>query len=78
MFIKALEYETVNNVVDPKQALGEKYNVAAPVTPVTPTQHNHPRDSLSSGNTLDKSVLEGSGDTFDRSPALEGGRAARH
>ena len=72
MFIKALEYETVNLVVDPKQALGEKFD-----TKITKSQHI-PRDSVGSGKSTDKSMAGGSGGTFDRSPDLETGRIPHH
>tara|TARA_R110002003_G_scaffold143_1_gene13209 strand:- start:11685 stop:12773 length:1089 start_codon:yes stop_codon:yes gene_type:complete len=80
MFIKALEYETVN-MADPKQALAEKFDRS------TAEKKNDPPmsrgnvasgNTLNSGNTLDKSVAEGPADTYERSPALEGGHAARH
>ncbi|KAH7070659.1 aquaporin-like protein [Paraphoma chrysanthemicola] len=82
MFIKALEYETVNMVADPKKALAEKFDrtTGANKSELPPTS----RDSvgsgvtLGSGNTLDRSVVDRPMDTYERSPALEGGHTARH
>lgn len=72
MFIKALEYETVNLVADPKQALGEKFDHK-----ILKGKHL-PHDSVGSGNSIDKSMTGGSGDTFDRAPDLETGRTPHH
>ncbi|KAF2032376.1 aquaporin [Setomelanomma holmii] len=80
MFIKALEYETVNLTTDPKQTLAEKFDSSAAHKKNVPVS----RDSmgsghtLGSGNTLDKSVVDGPAGTYESSPALEGGHVARH
>lgn len=71
MFIKALEYETVNLVVDPKQALGEKFD-----TRITPGSSDT-RVSATSGKSIDKSMTGGTGHTFDQAPDLENGRVPR-
>lgn len=81
MFIKALEYETVNMVADPKKALAEKFDRTTAENKGEPPTS---RDSvgsgvtLGSGNTLDRSVADRPMDTYERSPALEGGHTARH
>lgn len=70
LFIKALEYETVNNEPDPKQALGEK------VDKTIKKPRNH--DSVGSEEAKDSVVRGDSGTSFDRSSALENGHGARH
>ncbi|KAH7389902.1 aquaporin-like protein [Pyrenochaeta sp. MPI-SDFR-AT-0127] len=72
MFIKALEYETVNNQVDPKKALGEKFD------PQIKKETSVPRNSVGSDKTLGKSVSESSGNTFDKFPVLENGHGSPH
>lgn len=71
MFIKALEYETVNNVADPKKALGEKFNhqnrKERSATHES-TEPSHPVD--------DKAASSSSKDTYNHSPNLENGHAA--
>ncbi|GJD05083.1 aquaporin [Colletotrichum higginsianum] len=71
MFIKALEYETVNNVADPKKALGEKFNhqnrKERSATHES-TEPSHPVD--------DKAASSSSKDTYNHSPSLENGHAA--
>ncbi|KAF1916534.1 aquaporin-like protein [Ampelomyces quisqualis] len=63
MFIKALEYETVNlEVNDPKQALGEKFAHENSV-------------SVDSGYAHDRNMSGGSGATFDKASTLENGHA---
>ncbi|KAK2050080.1 aquaporin [Colletotrichum somersetense] len=67
MSIKALEYETVNNVTDPKQALGGKfYHQNKKET--SPTQ-----GSAEPGHRVDIDIAGGTGDAFDGSPDLEKG-----
>jgi aquaporin related protein len=66
MFIKALEYETVNLVADPKAALGEKFD-----------RSNRP-NTQDTSRSVDKIVTGNSGhsgDTFHQSPTLENGHA---
>lgn len=67
MFIKALEYETVNNQVDPKKALGEKFDTQVP------RESTNTRDSVVSGDSLNKSVTGASGDSYANSPNMENG-----
>jgi aquaporin related protein len=63
MFIKALEYETVNLVADPKTALGEKY------------AHTNRPQTADTGHSADKIITGSSGDTFNHSSNLENGHA---
>ncbi|KAH9859906.1 hypothetical protein IAQ61_011689 [Plenodomus lingam] len=70
MFIKALEYETVNMVADPKQALGDKFDRT--------TVKSEGQDSVASGKTVEKVMSGVSGGSFKRSPALESGHVSRH
>jgi aquaporin related protein len=65
MFIKALEYETVNLVQDPKAALGEKFDR---------TKKERP-DTRDTGHSAHKIETTNSGDTFDRASTLENGHA---
>ncbi|KAL5117166.1 Aquaporin-1 [Pleosporales sp. CAS-2024a] len=72
MFIKALEYETVNlKVNDPKAALGEKYAI---------DKHTDRPSTSSDAATLAHSrTLSGStADAFDKAPTLENGSSAPH
>jgi len=70
MFIKALEYETVNlKVDDPKKVLGEKFDR---------THKNENLDAHNGTHTAlshDRTMSGGSGDTFDRAPTLEDGKS---
>ena len=75
MFVKALEYETVNLVDDPKQVLGEKFDAQARNKKL---DMRDGRDGHESGHSADKISSGGSGTTFERSPALENGHAANH
>lgn len=68
MFVKALEYETVN-LEDPKAALGEKFDRRA--------NNVESRDGLSSGHSADKNIRETSDATFVQAPSLENGHVAR-
>jgi aquaporin related protein len=72
MFIKALEYETVNSQVDSKKKLGEKCDADAAV------KKNNARARPDSGIAEDKTVHESSVDGFVRAPHLESGYTDRH
>ncbi|GKT93560.1 MIP family channel protein [Colletotrichum tofieldiae] len=67
----SLEYETVNNVADPKQALGEKFDLRNRKS--KPATHR----SVEPDETVDKTVSRDLGDTYDHSPDLENGHTAR-
>lgn len=70
MFIKALEYETVNlKVNDPKKALGEKFDRT------THKESLDTRDRAHTDASHDRSMSGGSDDTFARAPTLEDGRS---
>jgi len=72
MFVKALEYETVNLVADPKAALGEKFDHQAKIKKV------EARNGMGSGHSHEHSISGVSGDTFVQAPTLENGQAVRH
>jgi aquaporin related protein len=64
LFVKALEYETVNLVADPKAALGEKYNKSHTIDDKTTIE------SPTSGHRGSGA----SGDTYVQASTLENGR----
>jgi aquaporin related protein len=67
MFVKALEYETVNLVVDPKAVMGEKFNIANKAEDVAATR----RESRLEAN--DRPYTGTSGGTYAQAPILESG-----
>jgi len=83
MFIKALEYETVNlEVADPKKALGEKFAHKNKLgsrenkEELDAPEHREKlesRDGVDSGYAHDRSMSGGSHATFDRASTMEKG-----
>jgi aquaporin related protein len=73
MFIKALEYESVNSQADPKKKLGEKFNID---TAGKKNDDAHVRSD--SGVTGDTAVHASPGDGFAHASHLESGHAGGH
>jgi aquaporin related protein len=67
MFVKALEYETVNLVVDPKAVMGEKFNIANKAEDVTAPR----RESRLEAN--ERPYTGTTAGTYAQAPILESG-----
>jgi aquaporin related protein len=73
MFIKALEYETVNSQVDPKKKLGEKYDVDAAVKKNDEVLVR-PDSGVAGDGTMHAAPVDG----FVHAPHLESGHVDHH
>lgn len=75
MFIKGLEYESVNLVADPKEVLGKKFDPETGKEKlVTRNGHLVDPDTHNVERTSDSTAVPGRHDPYAHGPDLEGGR----